>query len=84
MAKFRNGLGRVGRFWHYCFKVEGKVFRGSTHVTDHATAEKILADKRREVALSMRGLFPKRFPPSNLGLSASFLVSSNRRSARSV
>jgi len=57
MAKFRNGLGRVGRYWHYCFKVEGKVFRGSTHVTDHATAEKILADKRREVALSLRGLF---------------------------
>ena len=57
MAKFRNGLGRVGRFWHYCFKVEGKVYRGSTHAMDHATAEKILADKRREIALSMRGLF---------------------------
>jgi len=57
MAKFRNGLGRVGRYWHYCIKVDGKVFRGSTHVTDHATAEKILADKRREVALAMRGLF---------------------------
>lgn len=57
MAKFRNGLGRVGKYWHYCFKVEGRVFRGSTHVTDHATAEKFLADKRREAALSTRGLF---------------------------
>jgi len=57
MAKFRNGLGRVGQFWHYCFKVNGKVVRGSTRVTDRATAEKILADKRREVALAERGLY---------------------------
>lgn len=56
MAKFKNGLGRVGRWWHYCFKVNGKVYRGSTRVLDRATAERILQERRREVALEEKGL----------------------------
>lgn len=56
MARYKNGLGRVGRWWHYCFKVNGRIHKGSTRVADRATAERILQERRREVALEEKGL----------------------------
>lgn len=51
MAKFRNGLAKVGKVYHYCFTLHGKQFKGSTRATDRASAELVLASKRKEALL---------------------------------
>lgn len=51
MPRYKNGLARIGKVFHYCFRIEGKQFKGSTHATDRATAEAILAVKRKEALL---------------------------------
>lgn len=58
MVSFKNGLGKDPNTgtWLYCFKVNGKVCKGSTRARDRVTAVKILADIRREVLLEQRGL----------------------------
>ena len=58
MVSFKNGLGKDPNTgtWLYCFKVNGKVCKGSTRARDRMTAMKILADIRREVLLEQRGL----------------------------
>ena len=58
MLKFKNGLAKdpsTGT-WIFCFKVNGKVTKGSTRAKDRITAEKILAEKRKEVVLEQKGL----------------------------
>jgi len=40
-----------GEVWHYAFSIKGKRFRGSTHTTDKATAQRIDAKLRLEAAV---------------------------------
>jgi len=52
MASFKNGLLKhPSGFYHYCFRVQGRQYKGSTRATDRATAEKVLVEKRREALL---------------------------------
>jgi len=51
MPRYKNGLARVGKVFHYCFKIKSVQFKGSTYATDRATAESVLATKRREALL---------------------------------
>jgi integrase len=51
MPRYKNGLARVGKFFHYCFKIKGVQFKGSTHAIDRATAETVLATKRKDALL---------------------------------
>ena len=48
MSKFRNGLSRVGKVYHYCFRINSQQFKGSTRATDRASAERVLLEKRKE------------------------------------
>lgn len=48
MTKFRNGLSKVGKVYHYCFRIQGEQFKGSTRATDRDSAEKVLQQKRKE------------------------------------
>jgi integrase len=48
MTKFRNGLSKVGKVYHYCFRIHGEQFKGSTRAIDRDSAEKVLAQKRKE------------------------------------
>lgn len=43
------GLKKVGPYWHFNLKINGKRAHGSTRATDLATARKILEEKRREL-----------------------------------
>lgn len=56
MPRFKNGLSRVGEVYHYCFRVNGTQFKGSTRAQDRATAEKVLAQKRKEALLGPENL----------------------------
>jgi len=58
MLKFKNGLAKdpITGTWVYCFKVNGKITKGSTRVKDRVTAGKILEEKRIEVVLEQKGL----------------------------
>lgn len=52
MASFKYGLMKhPSGYYHYCFKIHGRQYKGSTRATDRATAEKVLAEKRREALL---------------------------------
>jgi hypothetical protein len=51
MPRYKNGLARVGKVFHYCFKIKGVQFKGSTYATDRATAESVLSPKRKEALL---------------------------------
>lgn len=44
---------RRGKVWHYAFAVKGRRFRGSTHTTDKAAAQRIAAKLRVEAAESI-------------------------------
>ena len=59
MVSFKNGLGKDPNTgtWLYCFKIHGKVHKGSTRAKDRVTAGKILAELRREAVLDQKGLF---------------------------
>ena len=48
MPRYRNGLSKVGKVYHYCFRIHGEQFKGSTRAADRASAEKVLAQKRKE------------------------------------
>jgi len=59
MASFKNGLLKhPNGFYHYCFRVQGRQYKGSTRATDRATAEKVLVEKRREALLGKPKLRP--------------------------
>lgn len=51
MPRFKNGLARAGEVYHFCFRVNGTQYKGSTKARDRATAEQVLATKRREALL---------------------------------
>jgi integrase len=51
MPSFRNGLCRIGKVYHYCFRINGKQYKGSTRATERAIAEQVLALKRKEALL---------------------------------
>lgn len=51
MPTYKNGLARVGKVYHYCFRINGEQFKGSTRATDKATAEKLLAKARQDALL---------------------------------
>ena len=58
MVSFKNGLGKDPNTgtWLYCFKVNGKICKGSTRAKDRPTALRILAEKRKGVVLEQQGL----------------------------
>jgi hypothetical protein len=58
VTRFKNGLGKdpATGTWIYCFKVHGKVYKGSTRAKDRVTAAKILGEMRREAVLDQKGL----------------------------
>ena len=73
MPRFKNGLSRVGKFYHYCFRINGTQYKGSTRAMDRSTAEDILANLRKEVLLG-----PQAIPlqtPTLQALVASWLTS---------
>jgi integrase len=46
---FKDGLGKhPNGFFHYCFRIEGKQFKGSTRTKEFSSARKILDQKRWE------------------------------------
>jgi len=54
MPTFRHGLCKLGDYYQYCFRIEGRQFKGSTRATDRTTAEKVLREKRREAVLQIQ------------------------------
>jgi len=56
MPHFKNGLCRVGKVYHYCFTINSQQFKGSTRATDRATAEAVLAIKRKEAILGPQAI----------------------------
>lgn len=77
MPKFKNGLARVGKVYHYCFTIERRQFKGSTRAQDRATAEKVLAQKRKDALLGPESQ-PQPIP--TLGTLADAWVESYQRS----
>jgi integrase len=51
MPGFKNGLRRVGDIYHYCFRVHGKQFKGSTRARDLPTAKKAVEGLRQQAIL---------------------------------
>ena len=56
MPRFKNGLSRVGKYYHYCFRIDGTQHKGSTRATDRTTAEEVLANLRREALLGPQSM----------------------------
>lgn len=49
---FKNGLAKQpGGQYHYCIRVNGQQFKGSTRATDLATARKVLEERRRQILM---------------------------------
>ena len=67
MTGFKNGLQKVGEVYHFCIRVHGKQFKGSTRARDMQTAKKVLEEKRQEAILG-KSLRPAESP------TVSFLV----------
>ncbi len=53
---FKNGLKKVGRVWHYKFKMRGKEYHASTHVESKQDARQMLDSIRAEKAKQPYGL----------------------------
>nr|WP_320131699.1 site-specific integrase [uncultured Holophaga sp.] len=52
LTTFKNGLAKhESGTYHYCFRLNGKQYKGSTRATDMVTARKVLEEKRREALL---------------------------------
>lgn len=46
---FKNGLGKYDTgFYYYCFRLDGRQFRGNTQTKDLVLARKVLAQKKEE------------------------------------
>jgi hypothetical protein len=56
MQRYKNGLCRMGKVFHYCFRVDGVQYKGTTHETERGMAEAVLASKRRDI---LRGVQPQ-------------------------
>ncbi|MBK8793776.1 MAG: hypothetical protein IPN59_11690 [Holophaga sp.] len=61
MAGFKNGLQKVGDAYHYCFRINGQQYKGSTRAHDLQTARKVLEGKRQEALLG-KPVTPKEAP----------------------
>jgi len=61
MAGFKNGLQKVGDVYHFCFRIHGKQYKGSTRARDMQTAKKVLEEKRQEAILG-KSLHPLEMP----------------------
>jgi hypothetical protein len=55
MPKFRAGLAKTGRVYHYKFEVRGRAYHGSTGCETRAGAEAVLRQLRDDAALRARG-----------------------------
>ena len=64
MAGFKNGLKKVGKFWHYAFSFKGKPYNGSTRCQDKEAAKQWLRAHRDQMALQSVGMAPEREIPS--------------------
>lgn len=49
-ATYKNGLAKLeGGAYYYCFRINGRQYKGSTRATDLTTARKVLEEKRKAV-----------------------------------
>lgn len=64
MSKFRNGLAKVGRVYHFKFRYKGKDYHGSTGCEHRSTAESYLRKTREEAALRHLGIRPASEAPT--------------------
>ena len=64
MPKFRNGLAKVGRVYHYKFGYKGKDHHGSTGCETRAAAEAVLRQLREDAALRAAGIRPASDSPT--------------------
>ena len=81
MAGFKNGLQKVGEVYHYCIRINGKQYKGSTRAHDLQTAKKVLEDKRREAILG-KAIAPKEAPTFSALVSEWLTTHSRTASAR--
>ena len=64
MPKFRNGLAKIGRVYHYHFTQDGRTLSGSTRCEHHSAAEAWLQQFRENLALEKVGLRAARALPT--------------------
>lgn len=76
---FKNGLGKYQTgFYYYCFRLDGRQFKGNTHTKDAVLAKKVLSQKKSEA----REILDQE--AASLGLSQSFKVSPKPRKVPTV
>ena len=56
MPRFKNGLAKVGRVYHYKFEFRGRAHHGSTGCETRAAAEQVLQQLRNNLALEAAGV----------------------------
>ena len=56
MPKFRNGLAKVGRVYHFHFQQGGRTYHGSTGCEHRSAAELVLQKRREDLALARAGV----------------------------
>lgn len=64
MPRFRNGLAKVGRVYHYKFSLYGKDYHGSTGCETKEAAEQVLRRMRENLAFGKVGLPPHKVMPT--------------------
>lgn len=64
MPKFRNGLAKVGRVYHFKFVCAGREYHGSTRCESKSVAEAVLRKKRDEAAMLAAGILPESAAPT--------------------
>ena len=64
MPKFRNGLAKVGRVYHFKFRSKGKDHHGSTGCETRSAAEAWLRQEREDAALRAKGIRPASDAPT--------------------
>lgn len=58
MPKFKNGLAKMGRVYHFKFEYKGKAYHGSTGCETRTAAEQYLRQQRENAALRHVGIQP--------------------------
>ncbi len=64
MPKFKNGLAKVGRVYHYKFEFRGKPYHGSTGCETRSAADVVLRKLREDAALRAMGIRPETDAPT--------------------
>ena len=64
MPKFRNGLAKVGRVYHYHFTQNGRTVHGSTRCETRGAADQVLQKLRHDLAMEQVGLKIARVLPT--------------------